>query len=109
MAERSQPPAAWRGPVLAGLMAGLLLLLALAAANQQFHARLHADDSVNHGLCAVCALAQGQVDSPPVYAGWTLTRPFQVRFTTPHVAPLPQEVDLSVASSRGPPASVSLL
>lgn len=109
MAQPDQPHAAGRRPALAGLMVGLLLLLGLAAANEQFHARLHANDSVKHGPCSVCALAQGQLDTPAIFPGWALAGPTLVRFISPHVEVRPLPVEFSVATSRGPPLSVSPL
>ena len=90
-------------------MISLLLLLGLVAANESFHSRLHADASAKHGVCAVCALAKGQVDAASSAAprvavagsfSWVLPAFDSVRV---------QEADFSVASSRGPPASVSSL
>jgi hypothetical protein len=90
-------------------MAFLLLLLGVLVANEQFHARMHADASASHGSCAVCALAKGQLDAPGIFQSVTVSTLSPV-WTVPALesAPLPA-ADFSVASSRGPPASVSSL
>lgn len=94
-------------PVLAGLLAALMLLLTLASASSWLHDQLHSGGSHGQTPCAVCALAKGQLDAPlvtvsEVFASlsvaWTLPAPQIIA---------PAAIDLSVASSRGPPASVS--
>ena len=97
----------WFKPVLTGLMAGLVLLLALFASNGSLHKSLH-DEAEGHAEeCAVCSIAKGHLDVSlravsevfaPLSVFWTIPRPQN--------AP-PRSADFSVASSRGPPAFVS--
>jgi hypothetical protein len=90
-------------------MALLLLLLGLLASNERIHSQLHTDSPATHGSCAICAVAKGQLDAP------TITQSFAVAllsfsWTIPVLGSARlQTVDLSVASSRGPPASFSSL
>jgi len=109
MPQVSNRNAGWCRPVLAGLMAGLLLLLGLLASNERIHARLHADSPVTHGSCSVCAIAKGQLDAPTISHSF-VAAPLPFAWTLPSLesAPLPA-ADFSVASSRGPPASASFL
>ena len=90
-------------------MAALLLLLGLLASNETFHSRLHDGPADSHGACAICALAKGQLDVPVISLSFGVASLSQ-SWTVPSLesAPLPA-VDFSVASSRGPPASVSSL
>jgi hypothetical protein len=100
----------WLKPAIAGLMAAMVLVLALFAASEDLHLKLHQDSpTAHHGPCAICSVAQGQFEAPAVNAlavvappsiSWTLSA---ADFT------LPQAADFSVASSRGPPAAVSSL
>lgn len=96
-------------PVLAGLMATLFFAVTLLSASEKLHGTLHvgADAEANHLPCAVCAVAQGQVDAPPggvseVFAAlsvaWTQTRPD---------CSIVKSLDLATAPGRGPPASIS--
>jgi hypothetical protein len=92
---------------LAGLLAGLLLLLTVGSAWRWLHHELHADADHAQTSCAVCALAQGQLDAPPVVVSEIFVS-LSVAWTLPSVqAFVPAAIDLSVASSRGPPVSVS--
>jgi len=105
-----QQPSRWLKPAIAGLMAAIVLLLALFVSNERLHLTLHQDSATPHHLpCAVCSFAQGQLQMPAadlseviaaLSVSWTLPS-FQTAW-----AP---EIDLSVASSRGPPVSVSSL
>ncbi len=99
----------WYQSILAALLAGLLLLLGLVAASEGFHAWLHSDGSAKHASCSACTLAKGQVDSVATIPCLALFS--QVLVWTAGVDPglRLQLVDLSSASSRGPPISVSLL
>lgn len=94
-------------PVLAGLLAALMLLLTLASASSWLHERLHSSRSHTQSPCAVCILVEGQLNAPlvtvsEVFASlsvaWTLPAPQIV---------VPAAMDPSVVSTRGPPASVS--
>jgi len=96
-------------PALAGLLAALVFLLTLAAASERLHLQLNADDGHDHGPCAVCAIAKGQLDAPVVPVSAPFASLF-VAWTLPFVQTVaPTAVDLSVAPARGPPASVSSL
>jgi hypothetical protein len=95
-------------PVLPGLMALLLLSLGLLASSESAHLKLH-HNSTSHHTCAVCAVAKGLVDAPP--ASVTLfVRTLSFSWALPvFKSVLVAEADFSVASSRGPPLSISSL
>jgi len=100
----------WFRLAIAGLMSGMLLLLAVTAASGALHLKLHPDGSSSqHGTCAVCSFAHGQVETlidttPEVFA------PLSVSWTLPALRSVPlMDVDLAVAFSRGPPPSDSSL
>ena len=97
-------------PVFAGLMASLVFVLSLFAASERLHLKLHEDSSAPHqGSCAVCTIAQGQVEFTPATAS-QIVGPLSVSWTLPCFQTAPkQDADFSTASSRGPPASVSSL
>lgn len=97
-------------PALAGLMAALVFVLSLFASSERLHLKLHGDSSVPHqSSCAVCSIAQGQFEFSPVTAS-QIAAPLSVSWTLPCFQDAPkQDADFSVASSRGPPASVSSL
>jgi hypothetical protein len=100
----------WFRPMIAGLMSGMILLLSVFASSGALHLKLHPDSSApQHGTCAICSIAQGQVEIP-VDATPDVFAPLSVSWTLPSLRSNPvTDVDLSVASSRGPPASVSSL
>lgn len=95
-------------PVLAGLLAILFLGMTLIGASERLHLQLHAADGEHsHSPCAVCAIVKGQVDAPEVAVSEVFAS-LSVAWTLPTVQALvPAAFDLSVAPSRGPPASVS--
>lgn len=99
----------WCIPACAGLLAGLVVLLGLVAVNHKFHAWLHTEDAVPHGVCSACVLAKGQVDSPAGLPRLVISS--QVLFLTSICRDdlRPRPADFSVDSNRGPPASVSCL
>ena len=109
MSQATTRKIGWCRPVLAGLMSCLLLVLGLVASNERIHAQLHADSPATHGACSVCALAKGQLDAPAI------SEPFGVALQSlswivPSLESVtPSVPDLSVASSRGPPAPTSSL
>ncbi len=100
----------WLRPAFAGLMAAIVLGLSVFASSERLHAALHQDPGAAHHLpCAICSFAHGQLELPApalfdvpaaLSVSWTLPA-FQSALTHP--------ADFSVASSRGPPASVSSL
>ncbi len=97
-------------PAFAGLMAAIVLVLTLFASSEKLHLTLHQNSDAPHHLpCAVCSFAQGQLEIPvatvsEVFAALSLS------WTIPSLqTALPPEIDFSVASSRGPPLSVSSL
>ena len=94
--------------VLAGLLAALFLVVTLIGAHDRLHATLHAgDEGHGHSPCAVCAIVKGQVDSPVVAVSEVFAA-LSVTWTLPSIQIIaPAAIDLSVAPSRGPPASVS--
>src|SRR5689334_21170841 len=97
-------------PVFAGLMAALVLVLSVFASSEKLHLALHADSNAPHPTsCAVCTIAQGQVEFTPAIAS-QIAGPLSVSWTLPgYQATFKQDADFSVALSRGPPASVSSL
>ena len=109
MPQATQRKAVWCRPVFAGLMVALLLLLGLVASNERIHSQLHTDSPATHGSCSVCALAKGQLDAPAIFLSFVVASP-SLAWTVPLLrsAP-PPAADFSVASSRGPPASISSL
>lgn len=98
----------WLRPVLAGLLAALFVGMTLVGASERLHLQLHAADGEHsHSPCAVCAIVKGQVDAPEVTVSEVFAS-LSVAWTLPTVQALvPAAIDLSVAPSRGPPASVS--
>jgi hypothetical protein len=100
----------WVRPAVAGLMAALVLVLTVFASSEGLHHKLHdGPAAAHHGPCAVCSVAQGHLEIPaPVVSG--LLAALSVSWTLPFLkTAAPLEADFSVASSRGPPASVSSL
>lgn len=97
-------------PVVAGLMAAMVVLLVVFAAGERLHLALHQDAATaGHGSCAVCSVSQGLVEVPAAVVS-AVSASLSVSWTLPSfVAAPPQPVDFSVASSRGPPSSVSSL
>lgn len=100
----------WIKPVFAGLMATLVLVLSLFASSERLHLKLHGDSNVPHqSSCAVCTIAQGQLEFTAATVAQTAA-PLSVSWTLPCFQAAPEaDADFSVASSRGPPASVSSL
>jgi hypothetical protein len=100
----------WLKPAIAGLMAAMVLALALFAASEDLHLKLHQDSPTgHHGPCAICSVVQGQLEAPTVNA-LTVVAPSSISWTLlAKDSAVPQAVDFSVASSRGPPGSVSSL
>lgn len=95
-------------PAMAGLMAAIVLLLALFASSERLHLTLH-HDGAHHLPCAVCSFAQGQVEMPMATVSDPVA-PLSVAWTLPSDTSVPvPDADFSVASSRGPPDSVSSL
>jgi len=100
----------WFKPVIAGLMVGVVLLLAVFSSSEGLHLKLHQDSTApQHGPCAICSVVQGHLELPVADASgvfasssvsWTL--PASLDIASP-------DADFSVASSRGPPVSVSSL
>lgn len=109
MPHLNQQRSGWLRPAFAGLMAFLLLLLGVWAANEQFHSRLHADEPVAHATCAICALATGQVDAPAGFQS-AIVPILSPVWTGPVLESAPLlAVEFSVASSRGPPVFIASL
>ena len=90
---------------LACVLAGVMLVFELLAANTEFHRALHKSGTASTDTCVLCQFANGQVDSPPPIL--TLASPVRL------VTELAPRVDCSVRSnfdylsspSRAPPAS----
>ena len=100
----------WLKSTFAGLMAALVLLLALFASSESLHHKLHQDSAGHHhGPCAVCSVAQGQLESPGATVSEVFAEP-SCSWTLPiFTAVAPHEGGFSVASSRGPPVPTSSL
>ena len=100
----------WVRPLMAGLMAGMVLLLSVFAASEKLHLALHQESATSsHTPCAVCSVSQGLVEVPVTLAS-AVSASLSVSWTLPSLeAALPRPIDFSVATSRGPPASVSSL
>ena len=99
----------WVKPAFAGLMAAFVFVLALFASSEKLHLKLHEDSNAPHQSCAICTIAQGQVDFTPETLS-QIAVPLSVSWTLPgYQATFKKDADFSVASSRGPPASVSSL
>ena len=94
-------------PALAGLLVTIVFLMTIASASAGLHFKLHTDATHDHGPCAVCNVAKGQLDAPAVAVSEVFAS-LSVAWTLPSFqAVAPAAIDLSVAPSRGPPASVS--
>jgi len=94
-------------PAFAGLMAALVFVLALFASSEKLHLKLHDSSAPHQSSCAVCTIAQGQVDFSLATPS-PIAVPLSVSWTLPgYQATFKKGADFSVASSRGPPASVS--
>lgn len=100
----------WVKPAMAGLMAAIVLALALFASSERLHHAFHQDATSAHPVpCAACSLAQGQVELPGAAVSEVFA-PLSVAWTIPSFSPATtQEADFYVASSRGPPVSISSL
>ena len=110
MQSKLKQNARWFRPVVAGLMAAAVLVLTVFASSEKLHLTLHENSGVPHdGPCAVCSVAQGHLEVPtPVVSA--VFAALSVSWTLPSLkTAAPTEADFSVASSRGPPASVSSL
>ena len=94
-------------PVVAGLMAAIVVLLTILATSENLHRKLHAPSGDYHnGCCALCRIAEGQVDVP-VTAVLKIFAPASLSWAVPPPENgAPQTADFSVASNRGPPAFV---
>lgn len=103
MRHWTDPAVSWLRPLRAGVMIALLLQLVLLAANRSTHARLHADSPATHGMCSICAVAQGQLLAPAI-AVPAVSTVQQIAWTVPALtSAFTGSIDFTVASSRGPP------
>ena len=96
-------------PALAGLLASLMFLMTVATSSHWLHDHFHASPDTNHeqSPCAVCTIAQGQLDAPIVEVSEVFVS-LSVTWTVPSLQSSPlSAIELSVAPTRGPPASVS--
>lgn len=94
--------------VLAGVIAGMLFLVGLLAANGAFHEQLHHSDKGASNSCVLCLFAKGQVDLPeslPAETGF-IQSAFAAALVTESRAPA--EFTYLASLSRGPPASAPL-
>lgn len=96
-------------PAIAGLMAGLVLWLALVASSDRLHHQFHGHAMDGPNPCAICSVVRGHMDAPTA-ASPAPALALSIAWTIPHLqSALPSPVDGSVASTRGPPASYSPL
>lgn len=94
-------------PALAGLLVLLVVLMTFASASAGLHGQFHSNSTDDHGPCAVCTIAKGQLDTPVVSVSEVFAS-LSVAWTVPSLQTAPPcVIDLSVAPSRGPPVSVS--
>jgi hypothetical protein len=99
----------WQRLPMAALMVLLTLFLTLATSSDSLHKAFHGDSDKHHLPCAVCSVAQGQLDAPAI-AVPVVAAPMSIAWTLPQP---PKEFvrsfDFSTAPSRGPPASFASL
>jgi len=101
--------AVWTKPALASLMAGLILLVALVASSESLHHRIHGSSTDGQSPCAICSVVRGHIDAPTSTSPEACVTLF-IAWTLPHFeSAVPPAVDVSVASSRGPPAAFASL
>jgi hypothetical protein len=92
---------------LAALLASLVFVLGLATSSNWLHSHLHSEADHGQSPCAVCTVSKGQLDAPVVAVSEVFASP-SVSWTLLSIQTLaPAAIDLSIAPSRGPPASVS--
>ena len=96
-------------PALAGLMTALVLWLCLVASSDGLHHEFHSSSAEGPNPCAICSVVRGRIDTPaPESPAPALA--LSIAWTLPQLqSAMPSPVDGSVASTRGPPASVSSL
>jgi len=93
---------------MAGLMAGLMLVLTLLASSDSLHRALHGNSGRDHGQCAVCSLHQGKLDAPNTVQPMAVV-PVSIARALPQAHfEFVQSFDYSLSPSRGPPAFFSL-
>jgi hypothetical protein len=96
-------------PALAGLMAGLVLWLALLASSDCLHHQFHGSSTDGQSPCAICSVVRGHMDAP-TSASPEATVALVVAWTLPRLeSTMPHPVDGWGDSTRGPPASLSSL
>lgn len=94
--------------ILAGALAGGLLLLELLAANGAVHQALHHSGEAAPHHCVLCLLAQGQMDSPQSEAVLTVFLPSSSD-PAPRVESIaPAHFTYLASLGRAPPAQASL-
>lgn len=95
-------------PALAGLLAALLLAFGLLAASGPLHQSLHHDRPPGANFCAVCLLAQGQVELADVAPGFTASVLFLLCGLLAASAGVPSSVDSLFPPERAPPRLFSV-
>jgi hypothetical protein len=96
-------------PALAGLMAGLVSLLALVAASESLHHQFHGSSTDGQSPCAICSVVRGHMDAA-TSASPEAVVPLFVAWIVPHLeSAMAHPVDGSMASTRGPPACFASL
>ena len=94
-------------PVMAGLLALLLLVVSIISVNHSLHQSLHNDKSANAHFCLFCSFAKGQVsvaDVALIAAVLTLFYSCVTRLANP--SPFPG-VDYRLSPSRAPPSFIA--
>jgi hypothetical protein len=91
-------------PVLAGLMALLLLVASVLSVSHSLHQSLHRDGSVNGHLCLVCSFAKGHASGPAATVALAaVVLPVLFCLCLFPSSLLPRGFDYRIAHGRAPP------
>ena len=89
--------------LLAGVLAGVLLVFELLAADGEFHQTFHHGNAATNS-CVLCLFAKGQVDSPQPAPALTACV-WSVFHSTPRIEFIaPSDFSYLISASRAPPA-----
>jgi hypothetical protein len=92
-------------PALAGVLALILLFVAVLSASPSLHRYFHHNSAVGDHLCLVCAFANGQVNTAEVASAAALIfLSFVCGICAVQTTPLPS-FDYRLSPSRAPPVS----
>ena len=90
-------------PALAGLLAGLLIAFGLLASSGPLHQFLHHNGALGTSFCAVCLLANGQVEPPNAGSVLFLVVSLVFGGLLPVAASISWDVDFLLPPGRAPP------